>query len=74
MALLIANGRALDRPNRPVWRNCLLPRIALFLTYQEVLLSPIRGSGTDWWVSDNLSGVCTLYNGADTKNSLVVTS
>jgi hypothetical protein len=32
-----------------------------------------RESGTDWWISDNLSGVCTLYNGAGTKNSLVVT-
>lgn len=32
-----------------------------------------RGSGTDWWVSDNLAGVSTLYNGAGTKNSLVVT-
>jgi uncharacterized protein (TIGR03118 family) len=32
-----------------------------------------RGSGTDWWVSDNLTGVSTLYNGAGTKNSLVVT-
>jgi uncharacterized protein (TIGR03118 family) len=32
-----------------------------------------RGSGTAWWVSDNLTGVSTLYNGAGTKNSLVVT-
>jgi uncharacterized protein (TIGR03118 family) len=32
-----------------------------------------RGSGTAWWVSDNLAGVSTLYNGAGTKNSLVVT-
>jgi uncharacterized protein (TIGR03118 family) len=32
-----------------------------------------RGSGTDWWVSDNLTGVSTLYNGAGTKNSLAVT-
>src|SRR5258708_2873247 len=32
-----------------------------------------RGSGSAWWVSDNLSGVSTLYNGAGTKNSLIVT-
>lgn len=31
-----------------------------------------RGSGSAWWVSDNLTGVSTLYNGAGTKNSLVV--
>jgi hypothetical protein len=32
-----------------------------------------RGSGTVWWVSDNLTGVSTLYNGAGVKQSLVVT-
>src|ERR1700754_5120959 len=32
-----------------------------------------RGSDGDWWVSDNLTGVSTLYNGAGTKNSLIVT-
>lgn len=32
-----------------------------------------RGSGSAWWVSDNLTGVSTLYNGAGTKNALVVT-
>jgi uncharacterized protein (TIGR03118 family) len=32
-----------------------------------------RGSGSQWWISDNLTGVSTLYSGAGTKNSLVVT-
>jgi uncharacterized protein (TIGR03118 family) len=32
-----------------------------------------RGSGTPWWVSDNLTGVATLYNGAGAKQQLVVT-
>jgi len=32
-----------------------------------------RGSNGDWWVSDNLTGVSTLYNGAGTKNTLIVT-
>jgi uncharacterized protein (TIGR03118 family) len=32
-----------------------------------------RGSSGDWWVSDNLTGFSTLYNGAGTKNSLIVT-
>jgi uncharacterized protein (TIGR03118 family) len=32
-----------------------------------------RGSGTAWWVADNLTGVSTLYNGAGVKQSLVVT-
>jgi uncharacterized protein (TIGR03118 family) len=32
-----------------------------------------RGSGSAWWVSDNLTGVATLYNGPGAKQSLVVT-
>lgn len=32
-----------------------------------------RGSGSAWWVADNLSGVSTLYDGAGTKNPLIVT-
>jgi uncharacterized protein (TIGR03118 family) len=32
-----------------------------------------RTSGSVWWVSDNSTGVATLYNGPGTKQSLVVT-
>ncbi len=32
-----------------------------------------RGSGSAWWVSDNATGVSTLYNGAGVKQSLIVT-
>jgi uncharacterized protein (TIGR03118 family) len=32
-----------------------------------------RSSGSVWWVSDNVTGVATLYNGPGTKQSLVVT-
>src|SRR5258708_24290569 len=32
-----------------------------------------RTSGSPWWVSDNTTGVSTLYNGPGTKQSLVVT-
>ncbi|HEY6490629.1 MAG: TIGR03118 family protein [Terracidiphilus sp.] len=32
-----------------------------------------RGSGTPWWVSDNGTGLSTLYNGVGAINSLVVT-
>jgi uncharacterized protein (TIGR03118 family) len=32
-----------------------------------------RASGSVWWVSDNLTGVATLYNGPGAKQSLVVT-
>lgn len=32
-----------------------------------------RGSGSAWWVSDNLTGFSTLYNGAGVKQSLIVT-
>jgi uncharacterized protein (TIGR03118 family) len=32
-----------------------------------------RGSGTPWWASDNGTGLATLYNGAGTKEGLVVT-
>ena len=32
-----------------------------------------RGSGTPWWVSDNVTGLSTLYNGAGAIQSLVVT-
>ena len=32
-----------------------------------------RGSGSPWWVSDQATGVSTLYNGAGAKQSLVVT-
>jgi uncharacterized protein (TIGR03118 family) len=32
-----------------------------------------RGSGTPWWVSDERTGLSTLYNGAGTKASLIVT-
>lgn len=32
-----------------------------------------RGSGSPWWVADNLTGFSTLYNGAGAKQSLIVT-
>jgi hypothetical protein len=32
-----------------------------------------RGSGGPWWVSDQRTGLSTLYNGAGTKESLIVT-
>jgi uncharacterized protein (TIGR03118 family) len=32
-----------------------------------------RSSGSPWWISDNGTGVSTLYNGAGAKQSLVVT-
>src|SRR6266446_1861549 len=32
-----------------------------------------RGSGSPWWVSDNATGLSTLYNGAGAKQSLMVT-
>jgi uncharacterized protein (TIGR03118 family) len=32
-----------------------------------------RASGSPWWVSDEATGVSTLYNGAGVKQSLVVT-
>jgi uncharacterized protein (TIGR03118 family) len=32
-----------------------------------------RGSGSAWWVSDQATGVSTLYNGAGAKQSLIVT-
>src|SRR6185369_13536539 len=32
-----------------------------------------RGSGSPWWISDNATGFSTLYNGAGTKQSLIVT-
>ncbi|MGA7832670.1 MAG: TIGR03118 family protein [Terracidiphilus sp.] len=32
-----------------------------------------RGSGTPWWVSDNATGLSTLYTGAGVKEGLVVT-
>jgi uncharacterized protein (TIGR03118 family) len=32
-----------------------------------------RGTGTPWWVSDNMGGVSTLYNGAGVKQTLIVT-
>ena len=32
-----------------------------------------RTSSSAWWVSDNLKGVSTLYNGAGIKNPLIVT-
>jgi hypothetical protein len=32
-----------------------------------------RTSGSAWWVSDNLTGFSTLYNGPGQKQSLVVT-
>ncbi len=32
-----------------------------------------RSTTSAWWVSDNKTGVSTLYNGAGTKNPLVVT-
>src|SRR5882724_3410030 len=32
-----------------------------------------RGSGSPWWVSDNATGLSTLYNGAGAKQSLTGT-
>jgi len=32
-----------------------------------------RGSGSPWWISDNATGLSTLYNGAGAKQSLIVT-
>lgn len=31
-----------------------------------------RGSGSPWWISDNATGLSTLYNGAGAKQGLVV--
>lgn len=32
-----------------------------------------RGTNTPWWVSDNMAGVSTLYNGSGVKQTLTVT-
>src|SRR5260370_24872086 len=32
-----------------------------------------RASGSPWWVSDQRTGLRTLYNGAGTKEALIVT-
>src|ERR1700726_1305107 len=32
-----------------------------------------RGAGSPWWVSDERTGLSTLYNGAGAKQSLIVT-
>ena len=32
-----------------------------------------RGSGSPWWVSDEATGLSTLYNGAGARQSLIVT-
>jgi uncharacterized protein (TIGR03118 family) len=32
-----------------------------------------RSSGSPWWISDNATGLSTLYNGAGAKQSLIVT-
>lgn len=32
-----------------------------------------RSSGSPWWISDNATGLSTLYNGAGAKQALVVT-
>ena len=32
-----------------------------------------RGPGSPWWVSDQATGVSTLYNGPGAKQSLIVT-
>src|SRR6266404_9539444 len=32
-----------------------------------------RGSGSPWWVSDQRTGLSTLYNGAGAKEALIVT-
>src|SRR6266478_5533654 len=32
-----------------------------------------RGSGSPWWVSDEATGLSTLYNGVGAKQSLIVT-
>src|SRR6266853_475717 len=32
-----------------------------------------RGSGSPWWVSDQATGLSTLYNGAGAKQGLIVT-
>jgi uncharacterized protein (TIGR03118 family) len=32
-----------------------------------------RSSGSPWWTSDNATGLSTLYNGAGTKQGLIVT-
>jgi len=32
-----------------------------------------RSSGSPWWISDNGTGLSTLFNGAGVKNSLIVT-
>jgi uncharacterized protein (TIGR03118 family) len=32
-----------------------------------------RGTGSPWWVSDNVTGFSTLYNGSGTKQTLTVT-
>jgi uncharacterized protein (TIGR03118 family) len=45
-------------------------------TPDKALINPwgmSRGSGSPWWISDNGTGLSTLYNGAGAKQGLVVT-
>ena len=32
-----------------------------------------RGSGTTWWISENVTGMAALYNGAGVEQSFAVT-
>jgi uncharacterized protein (TIGR03118 family) len=63
-----------------------LPAVSIAQQYQETdLVTPTqdpnlknpwgiaRGTGGPWWVSDNVTGVSTLYNGAGVNQGLVVT-
>jgi len=62
--------------------GCTTPKPILFPASQESLLSTdpqllIPGNipwlGSPWWVSDQRTGLSTLYNGAGTKEALIVT-
>jgi len=74
-ALLVLTMQAVclrSTTGKPIW----------FLTRQEWPRSPtlsgqsvgfVESSSGVWWISDNATGLGTLYNGAGAKQSLVVT-
>jgi uncharacterized protein (TIGR03118 family) len=74
LALFLLGGVAFGQ--NYVQTNLVANAPGIAMATDSSLINPwglSRGSGSPWWVSDNLTGLSTLYNGSGTKLGLTVT-
>ena len=73
-ALALLNASAIGQQYNQI--NLVANTSGVAPTTDASLVNPwglSRGSNTPWWVSDNATGLSTLYSGTGTKQGLIVT-